>query len=687
MMKEFLLLACLLTTFSGITQEEPELDEACTEVSKKTKKILDEIPEATSLADIVGLFDKAIEKEPEKAEVYFRYGLFCYDQAMSFYETEASPVKGDRSLETAKKQFLKVVELCPEYHAEAYYSLGVCDFFKGRKDEAMTWFQRFLDFESDDNDRYPNNYTKMVSDVKLTMKDYQEEKAFYENVVPFEPFKVKNVSTATNEYFPMISPDNELMFFTRTMDRSNLGDIVTTIREEFTYAQRPNLNAEFDRGQPFDLPFNDGSFESYGAATMSVDNQEIILCACKNIDIMGQTYKNCDLYEASYSRSGQGGNDYQWSPLKNLGPNINTADGWEGQPSLSADGQRLYFTALRKTTNDNDIYYSDRQPDGSWGPARPFNEVNTYGKDKSPFIHQDGETFYFVSESTDQRRGAGGLDIFYIRQKEDGSWGEPKNIGVPINTPGDELGIFVSAEGSIAYYSSRQQSGWDIYGFELYVEARPKSVVILKGQLETEDGEIPEGANVEVSYSEDGTKQKFKVREDGKYAAVVKAGKKQDVMVAVNQPGAAMDAKVIPKEDLTQVTERKEVSIKGKDLKVERLEEGRTYEIEDILYATNSAEINGSSLLILRGFADFLKSNASIQIQIVGHTDDVGDADENLDLSQRRAEKVKNFLIAQGVQANRLTAIGKGESAPKMENVDEWSRAQNRRTEFVITKL
>ena len=92
---------------------------------------------------------------------------------------------------------------------------------------------------------------------------------------------------------------------------------------------------------------------------------------------------------------------------------------------------------------------------------------------------------YFVSASTDERRGIGGLDIFYIRKEQD-KWSKQKNIGFPINTTYDELGLFVSTNGKLAYYSSLKDGNWNIYSFELYPEARPKEVVILKGITKVE---------------------------------------------------------------------------------------------------------------------------------------------------------------------------------------------------------
>jgi len=327
----------------------------------------------------------------------------------------------------------------------------------------------------------------------------------------------------------------------------------------------------------FSAPFNTGEFKSYGAATMSVDNKEMIICACKEeMQNSGRVYLNCDLYRTEYERSGEGGNDFTWTPLENMGDGINTPNGWEGQPTLSADGNIMYFTAMRPNTRDNDIYVVYRDDKGVWGNAMPFDEINTDGKDKSPFLHQDSETLYFVSSSTEERRGAGGLDIFYIR-KENGVWSKPKNIGIPINTPDDELGIFVSTNGELAYYSSRTGGDWNIYAFELYEEARPSAVTIMKGQLNDENGDPITDATIEVAY--DGTNEKSKVRvngDDGRYAVVVKNPTKQDVMVTVKKEGYAFDSKLITKEEFAKQVDSAPKDIALADKKTDEIPSIRT---------------------------------------------------------------------------------------------------------------
>ena len=218
----------------------------------------------------------------------------------------------------------------------------------------------------------------------------------------------------------------------------------------------------------------------------------------------------------------------------------------------------------------------------------------------------------------------------------------------------------------------------------MYEEARPKAVAILKGELKDEQGQPIKDAKIEIAY--EGSKEVTEIKvngDDGKYAAVVKLDKKQDVMVTVKKEGHAFDSKLVTKEEFTP----EQVTIKGKDLEVKELKVGEAYTINDILYSTNSAELSKRSKFILDGFARFLKENPTIKVAIHGHTDDVGDDNKNLVLSEERAVGVKDYLISQGIKSDRLSAKGYGETQPKLPNTSESNRAKNRRTDFVIDKL
>jgi outer membrane protein OmpA-like peptidoglycan-associated protein/tetratricopeptide (TPR) repeat protein len=675
----------LLLILPFLTTAQTE-DEACLPPNKKVLKLLETANKAQDIKTASENFTAALQAAPDNAMVYYEYAMFAYATGLEYYKKQPSPALGDKSMQKAEDMFRKALEQCSDYHADCFYYLGVINFTQKDNKEALQWFKAFQTFKHSDVKRYSDDHDKRLKDVKEVLADLEAEEDILGKQVPFAPQIVKNVSTKSDEYFPMISPDNELIFYTRKKSKAGMGDELykdALVVEEFTFSQRPDINALFSGGEGLKSPFNTGEFSNYGSATLSVDNKEMIICACKKEIVYGRDYLNCDLYSTKYERSGAGGNDFNWTPLVNLGPNINTKDGWEAQPSLSADGNTLFYTAARPTTRDNDIFIALRNADGTWGQARPFDEINTDGKDKSPFLHQDSETLYFVSSSTDKRRGVGGLDIFYIRE-ENGVWGKPKNIGYPINSKEDELGLFVSTDGKMAYFSSRVGGVWNIYSFELYAEARPKAVAILKGELKDENGQPVKDATIEVAYANSDKVTQVKVNgDDGKYATVVKLDKPQDVMVTVKKEGHAFDSKVI---DMKTIQPEK-VSFKGNDLAVKEIKVGEAYTINDVLYTTNSAVLNDRSKFILKGFARFLKENPTVSVSIQGHTDDVGDDDKNLILSQQRADGVKDFLISQGVNASRLKSEGFGESQPKVPNTNESNRAKNRRTDFVIDKM
>ena len=680
MVKYYCSLFILACSVSLSAQEEAE---ACLEPSKKVLKYLKAANSAKTMPEAVQNFDAAIKEDEENAMAYYEFGMYAYDLAIKAYDTDPNPDKGDRLFLKAEKLFKATLERCNDYHSNCTYYLGVINYSQEEMDEAIQWFKAFTAYKHDDYSKYADDHDKRLRDVAEVVGDLEYVNDVLTTEVPFDPSIVRNVSSNTHEYFPMISPDNELIFYSRMVKRE-----VTTFDkrdvEQFTFSHRPDIRTDFDNGEALPAPFNDGSVMSYGASTLSVDNKEMIICACKDEKVNGMDYRNCDLYSTTYVRSGSGGNDYTWTPLERLGDEINTPTGWEGQPSLSADGNTLYYTANRPTTRDNDIMIAKRKPDGSWGQAVPFDFINTDGKDKSPFLHQDSETLYFVSQSTKKRVGVGGLDIFYIRQNPDGTWTEPKNIGYPINSEEDELGLFVSIDGHIAYFSSTKNGNWDIYSFELYEEARPQSVALLKGELKDESGEPVEDATIEIAYEGSDEIQEIKVNgNDGKYAAIVKTSNKQDVMVTVKKEGHAFDSKVIEKE----LFKEDQVKIEGNDLNVKKLEVGQAYEINDILYRTASAELNDRSKFILKGFARFLNENPTISVKIEGHTDNEGDAGKNLQLSQARADGVMAFLVSQGISKSRLKSEGFGQTKPKVPNTTAENKAKNRRTEFMITGM
>ncbi len=654
----------------------------CSIPSKKFSKKLYKSRKETDPKKKLAAFTKVLSAFPNQPEIYYDIAEFYVDLGRESIRINPSPTEGEQYYKKAIYFYQKTIQKCPQYDSRVYYILGDLLLALGKEKEALKCFKELVALEEKYPDLLKPGYKEQKTRANELIDDLEFESKLMSNPVPFSPKIVENVSSSLDEYFPMISPDNDLLFYTRKVDKTRLGDIAQNIAEEFTVSLKDLDTYAFDNGDALNFPFNDGTFHNYGSATLSVDNKEMIICACKKEWIHGQNYLNCDLYSSTFERSGKGGNDFNWSPLKNMGQNINTKDGWEAQPSLSSDGKMLFFTSMRRGSRDNDIYISYRQKDGSWSKAEAIDLINTSGKDKSPFFHQDGETLYFVSTSSEKRKGLGGLDIFYIR-RQDSTWSTPKNIGYPINSAQDELGIFVSTSGKIAYFSSRKDGDWNIYAFDLYEEARPQEVVILKGTVTNEKGEAAKGAKVHIHYEGSDEEQTIEVNKyDGSYAAVVKVGKAENINVTVEKENSSFE---ITRINLKKSRPSLKRPVIRTDMYVEPIKEGEKYTLEDILYRTDSYELENSSRFTLQCFAKYLKRNPDYHIIIEGHTDNIGDEEDNLILSQNRAAGVKQYLIELGIAPDRLTSQGYGESRPKFPNSNDENRRMNRRTEFELS--
>lgn len=640
------------------------------EQSKDTKKYSPE--------ERMELLEKSIEAQIDCMPCLMRKGELLFLQAK----------RSGADFAVSRQVFEQMIDKCPEFHSEIYYFLGAMYYADKEYEKALVAFEKFLRFPDTDATKFEKDYDKKYKEVEGALPSVKAYAEIYKDPVEFKPIKVAGVSSADDDYLPIISPDGEIMFYTRAMYKQAKGDVAPRMVEEFTWSQRPDINASFDAGKALPKPFNIG--DNYGGATISVDNKELII-AKKNPK--PKAPQNVDLFSTSYTLSTDevtGKPVYLWSPLVDLGPSINT-DEWEAQPSLSGDGKYLFFVTYRASNMKDgsgnpthDIYVSKRAEDGSWGVAQPLPPtINTGKQEKTPFMHSDSRTLYF---SSDGHIGIGGMDIFYCKMNDDGSFTSPKNIGYPINTEVDELGIVVSSDGELAYFGARNfkdDKGWNVYQFKMPEKAKPEKVLILKGSVKNEGGQPAGSATVEIKYAQSQTTEKIKVNEDdGVYAAVVKLSKKEDVVVSVQGDGVAFNTRIVArKEDPTPPV----VAKLNMDAPKEAAE--KPVVINDILYATSKATLEEESKIVLNEFASYLKAHPTFLIEIRGHTDNVGDDAKNLALSKERAFEVLTYLSSCGIDAKRMTYNGYGETKPVASNDTEEGRSKNRRTEFVIKKL
>jgi|694.fasta_scaffold02652_15 outer membrane protein OmpA-like peptidoglycan-associated protein len=651
---------------------------------KELVKLLDAASKTKDPAERHQKLKSTQEVDPDCAECLFQLGISAYNRAAA----------GAGKFDAGIGYLEKVRAKCPAYHSDLFYYLGSMYYADGRYPDAAQAFHTFLKFPTDDPAKIAKDVDKKTSDVNEVMPELQFYADFYRDTRPFEPVVMRGVCTGSDEYLPMFSPDNELLFFTRVSQVQAKGDFVSKAVEELTESRRPDMKAEFDKGKALPEPFNTG--DSYGGVTVSLNNRELFVTVCKPIP-GGGSYKNCDIFRTHYDNHmdfGTGKQVYEWTALEDLGPNINTPDGWESQPTLSADGRMLFFATVRKDSKGTDIYMSTRDAKGEWGPAKPVpGPINTSGDEKAPFLHSDSRTLYFAARPpkdengkdavTLGHRGIGGYDVFFSHMNEDGSWSAPRNIGNPINTMQDDHGLIVSADGRTAYFASsrfRGVGGLDIYGFDLPKDARPEDVLIVKGEVRDENGQLVKDAKVEITYLDTRKTEVIDVDgADGRYATVLRLKPGADVVMTVKKEGHVFDSRAFSAEDTVRG------GVARMDMQVEKIEVGRSYRVSDIRYPTGKADVTKGSEHILDELIVFLKENPTIKIRIEGHTDNVGNQTENMGLSSDRAFTVFSYLQDHGIAGNRLAFEGFGPTKPIASNDTEAGRARNRRTEFVIT--
>lgn len=643
---------------------------------KKIVKLLDEAKKAKDPVSRHQKLKEALEMDAECASCLFELG-------MSAYRIGKESGKG---FDASIKYFDQLEAKCPAFHSDVPYHLGIMHYAQDEFAQAAKAFEAFRKFPTDDASKLSKDYDKKYADVEAVMPELQFYVDFYKNTAPLDPKVVAGISTAAEEYLPMLSPDNELIFITRKSKVKAKGDIVSHDVEELIEARRADNKSQFNSGEALQEPFNLG--DGYGGVTINVNNKEMFVTICSPPDARG--YVNCDICRTHYDSKfdmDKGGQTYIWTGLDNLGPNINTPDGWESQPTLSADGRTLYFAVNRRNTDGTDIFQSTRNDKGEWSPARPVPGINTLGDEKAPFMHTDSRTLYFAAKPPQEdpdkgHKSIGGYDIFFSKLGEDGSWGKPKNIGNPLNTEQDEHGLIVSADGRTAYFASGRfqgVGGLDIYGFDLPRDVRPDEILIVKGVVRDEAGNVVKDATVEIKHMDTRKTEIIHVDSvDGRYATVVNLKENSDVVVTVKKKDHVFDSHSFTLADTVKA------GVTKVDMTVQKIEVGKSYRVNDIKYATNSAEISEGSELILDDLIEFLKDNPNVKIRIEGHTDNVGNTEENMVLSNDRAFTVMGYLQDKGIAGSRLAFKGLGPTVPVTTNDTEEGRAANRRTEFVI---
>ena len=380
----------------------------------------------------------------------------------------------------------------------------------------------------------------------------------------------------------------------------------------------------------------------------------------------------------------------RWTNVTELPFNSNNFS--TAHPALSPDEQTLYFVSDRPgTIGQSDLYKVAINSNGTYG--EPINlgvEINTEGRETFPFVTKDNQ-LYFAS---DGHPGLGGLDVFSTKINNDGSFGEVENDGAEVNSPKDDFGYYRDSEINKGFFSSNRDGGLgsdDIYRFT----SKDKCKQFLKGIVtDSATGETLAGVQLIL------LNKQYKVIAEttsdalGYYAFDVNC--RRTYHVRANKKDYTSKETKLRTPEVTGET-KLDIQLESTICRVAVGDDlGKCFGIKMIYFDLDKSNIRKEAALDLAKILDVLIQNPTIKLDIRSHTDCRQTAKYNMVLSDRRAKATIAWLVSKGIDSSRLTGRGYGESQlindcgcepTNASNCTEEQHQMNRRSEFIITAL
>ena len=563
-------------------------------------------------------FDKAFKKEKNK----------YYKGEAAYYMAEA--YRAINRPDKAVSQYNRAIkEGYPERKAVLYQAQSLVKL--GRYDEAITLFEVYSQDVFADKTAIVG-----LASAKLGMEPPEPE--LYE-VIP-----IKKLNSKYSDYSPMLAPDDQYILYFSSMRRAgkknkNINKITGQGASVLYVAHEAAKHDWKDIEQMFEVvETEDKSTESAedGTISLTADGKEAYFTRTRydKTGPMGAEIWNAKLVGGRWS-----------DPTKiSLGEDSLVF----AHPSISADGNTLYFVSdMPGGQGGNDIWKVIKASDG-WSP--PINmgpDINTHGHEMFPYIHENG-TLYF---SSDGHVGYGGLDIFKAKPLEDDRW-DVKNMGQPINSYSDDFGITFYSNREAGFFTSSRNNtrGVDnIYYFEL-----PTVQVILSGLIEAgTDTPAPPNTIARI-VGTNGTNQRLDIESSGTFNIMLETD--VEYLVFVTAPGYFNSKNKINTKGIRES--------KYFNLVINMQSVERPLIFDNLIFETGKWELSRNTKAELDKVAVMLIDNPFVKVDIVSHTDASGKELESAELSRKRADAVKQYLITKEVAAERMSAIGLGSEQP-----------------------
>lgn len=530
---------------------------------------------------------------------------------------------------------------------EVVFRLGEAYFKKGDFPEALRYYNIYSD--------YKNISVKQQFLLACKMANCK-----------FEMYSINNtgqLNSGNGEYWPTVSADGKKVVFNRTSNASN-----TPAKTEVYMALPDSVMWQIAR------PVNDSIvFDNVGIQRLGEGERILFFSACNRPDGMG----DCDIYFLRFE-------DGKWGNPLNAGTLVNSSQ-WEGQPTFSTESRFLYFSSDRTGGNGKkDIWraeltgFSDNGQPQWKAPENLGSIINTPGNEISPFMYDDKHYFFFAS---DGHPGMGGMDLFAADADNHGNLLNLRNLGYPINTHYDDDALTLNYICDTTYFSSSRQTekGMEIFAFNLDRGLATTPVAYVRVKVKDMVSKKPVKVEVKLE-SQPFKPNRFQSQEtDDNGEAMFFVMLNRNYAFTVAEPGYLYTSKFVNQNKANSISEPEIVEIELQPIQI-----GAEVQLYNIYFETDSFRILQQSESELQNVVAFLKNNTKLKIEIQGHTDSSGNAENNKLLSENRAKSVVDYLVKNGIAKNRLTFKGYGDKVPIASNETPEGRMLNRRTTIKI---
>ncbi|MCG8305963.1 MAG: OmpA family protein [Cytophagales bacterium] len=491
-----------------------------------------------------------------------------------------------------------------------------------------------------------------------------------------------NVNSEYNELRPLISPQADILFFSRQNHPENIGGIKDD--EDIWLAKRDTVSGDWLKAVNAGRPLNNKGPNFI--SSISSDGNAMLL-------LLGNAYYSRNRMTQGVSMSVRNG-DGTWSKPKNLDitNDYNLSD--KANYFLANDMKTIVMSVKRKDSyGDRDLYAIFLQENGAWSqPLSLGPQINSAAEEGSPFLAKDGKTMFFSSKGFS---GYGGYDIYLSRRLDDTwqNWSEPENLGAGFNSREDDIFFNFTENDEYAYYTKGNENNTDIYKVKLpYYQKpdmlaslmgakykNPNIIISIRGRVFDSSTSDPIESSIEFIRVMDHEQIELVAADTNGYVTTLQQGFRYQIIAKSDGYYNTIDSL-----DLRNIDNSVEIV---KDLYLDPIIKNEAIVLNNVYFDFDSDVIRSESFPELDKLSEMLLDNPNLHMTIDGHTCSIGTDVYNLDLSGRRAGSIVNYLLSKGVLASHLEHHGYGESRPKLPNSSEPNREINRRVEFELKEI